>query len=86
MYEPVEETIHKVADEIDMASELEMLFNQAAQKAVVARLLPEHHPDFNGTDCLVCEEPLTPLRVNMHRMRCVPCQEEHDKQRKMYAK
>lgn len=66
--------IEKSADEIDMSSELEMAFTEKALEAVVAKLRPEHHPDFNGKDCVECDDPLPDLRIADRRIRCVPCQ------------
>lgn len=67
--------IEKSPDELDMASEMEMAFTEKAVEAVTSRLRAEHHPDFNGVDCLECAEPLMPLRLTDRRMRCVPCQD-----------
>ena len=67
--------IEKSADELDMVSEMEISFTEKAIEAVTSRLRAEHHPDFNGCDCLDCAEPLMPLRLVDRRMRCVPCQD-----------
>ena len=66
--------IEKSADEIDMSSEMEMAFTEKAIQAAVSGLRPEHHADFNGTDCVECEDPLPELRITNRRIRCVACQ------------
>lgn len=77
--------IERSADELDIASELEMAFSEKAQEAIVLRLRPEKHPDFNGKDCIICEEPLPELRIAMGRIRCVACQQRKEAKEKLYC-
>lgn len=67
-------SIEKSADEIDMASELEIMFNEGAIAAVCSRLKPEHQEGFDGLNCVECEDPLPEVRLTMKRIRCVACQ------------
>lgn len=77
--------IPRSADFVDMASDLELAFNAKAVYNVQQRIKPEHHPDFNGKDCLDCEDPLTVGRLEMGRIRCVGCQEFLEKKGKLYG-
>jgi RNA polymerase-binding transcription factor DksA len=66
--------IQKSADEVDMASELEMIFNEKAIEAVTARLKPETDPDFDGKTCVECGDDMPPIRLAYNRIRCCNCQ------------
>lgn len=66
--------IEKSADEMDMASELEMMFNESAIAAVCCKLDPQHEEGFDGLNCVECEDPLPEIRLTMKRIRCVACQ------------
>lgn len=66
--------IEKSANENDMASDLEELFREKAIEAAQSNLR-QHHPDFDGANCMDCSDPITELRLTMGRIRCVYCQE-----------
>lgn len=78
--------IERSADELDMASEMEMIFNEEAQQAVAARLQPETHPDFDGRHCIECEDELPELRLTMGRIHCVSCQQRIENEKKVYGR
>ena len=67
-------SIERVADEMDKASAMELMFTEAAIYAVQHLAKPEKHPDFDGVHCLDCEEEIPAERLAMCRIRCVACQ------------
>lgn len=36
---------------------------------------PESHPDFDGSTCLECSDPIPEERLRLGKIRCVFCQE-----------
>lgn len=78
-------TIEKSADEMDMASELEIMFNEGAIAAVCCRLQPEHDEAFDGANCVECEDPLPELRLRIGRIRCVACQTRVEQRGKFFG-
>jgi ribosomal protein S27E len=66
--------IEKSADESDMASDMEEAFREKAIEYAQSHIR-QHHPDFDGVNCLDCEEPMIAFRLTMGRIRCVYCQE-----------
>lgn len=42
---------------------------------------PESHPDFNGFECVECGEEIPLPRLKMHKVRCVDCQNDLEKDR-----
>lgn len=42
---------------------------------------PETHPDFNGFECVECGEEIPLPRLKMHKVRCVECQNDLEKDR-----
>lgn len=76
--------IVREADEMDMASNMEIMFTESAIHAVQCLTAPQKHPDFDGENCLDCAEPIPTERLSMFKIRCVCCQtavEEADKRR-----
>ncbi len=73
--------IEKSANENDMASDLEEAFREKAIKAAQLSL-KQHHPDFDGVNCLDCREPVPELRLTMGRIRCVYCQNIEERRQK----
>ena len=77
--------IEKSADENDMASDMEEAFRERAIE-IVQLNLKQHHPDFDGVNCLDCGETMIELRLTMGRIRCVYCQGiEERKQKGLHA-
>lgn len=65
--------IEKSADENDMASDLEEVFRELAIESIQANMV-QRDPDFDGSNCLDCTDPIPELRLKMGRIRCVDCQ------------
>lgn len=42
-------------------------------------LAPQYHPDFDGSTCVECADPLPATRLLMGRVRCVICQTHIEK-------
>lgn len=70
------------ADELDQADLIQENERQAGLDAV-RRKLVEQHPDFNGTDCIDCGDPLPAVRLAYKRVRCTLCQVEVENRDKM---
>ena len=49
--------------------------NRDAIAAVQARNAPETHPNFDGTNCIGCDEPIPQARLKLHKIRCIKCQQ-----------
>jgi RNA polymerase-binding transcription factor DksA len=64
----------EVLDEAEQAQWMQL--REQADIAVRARALnaPETHPDFDGANCIDCDEAIPPARLALHRIRCVDCQ------------
>jgi RNA polymerase-binding transcription factor DksA len=67
--------IEKSADPIDLASQQEAIFNANALQTVQKLLQPQLHPDFNGLNCLDCNDEIPPKRLEFGRIRCTSCEE-----------
>lgn len=71
-----------MADIIDVAGDVVAVCTEEAERRIRRQVLPESHPEFDGTHCVDCWEPLHQVRIAMGRVRCVTCQEELDQRRK----
>jgi RNA polymerase-binding transcription factor DksA len=73
----------RMADENDRASLISEQSRQDALAAFSRANKPEQTPDANGVypvlDCVGCEEPLEQHRLQLGKIRCVPCQEAKEK-------
>jgi RNA polymerase-binding transcription factor DksA len=47
---------------------------QAGVEAAAATARPESHPEFDGQNCVECDNPIPQLRLAMGKVRCVFCQ------------
>lgn len=65
-------------DIVDVASETTELLLQESLRQQLGKGEPQRHPDFDGLHCVTCDEEIPPLRLAAWRVRCVPCQEDHD--------
>lgn len=64
-----------MSDWIDDANEvIEVLQNAAIRTGLHEARKREEHPDFNGTNCVDCEEVIPPVRLAHGKVRCVDCQ------------
>ena len=70
-----------MADIADLANDRAELHLQKALAGQVGKSAPESHPDFNGTDCVECSDPIPPKRLAWGRVRCVGCQTELESRR-----
>ncbi len=61
-------------DIADIANDRAELILERALRAQVGKSAPETHPDFNGKDCVDCEELIPPARLALGKVRCVECQ------------
>lgn len=68
-------------DEIFMehAEERERQAREDAIQASARAMAPQYHPDFDGANCVLCDDPLPALRLAMHKVRCVMCQTRLEK-------
>lgn len=71
------------ADELDIASQTQERMNDAGRAAVAHALRPQTAAGMTLTQCLECEEPLPPVRIDMKRTHCAPCQTEIDRLKKL---
>lgn len=76
----------EVYDEADIASALEAGFIAQALEKHKEKVAPETHPDFDGTHCIDCGEPIPSLRLAMFKVRCVDCQSELEKMNKIFGR
>jgi RNA polymerase-binding transcription factor DksA len=67
--------------QFEIAEHLEAAQRESSLYQVHRAALPEQHPDFDGDNCLTCEEPINPLRLALGRIRCVDCQSRLEKLR-----
>ncbi len=63
-----------MADIADLANDRAALILERALGAQVGKSAPETHPEFNGTDCVDCAEPIAKPRLALFKVRCVLCQ------------
>lgn len=75
---------HEVYDEADQASMIQMANNKHALDKVKARLAPESHPDFDGGSCVDCSDAIPQARLDMGRVRCVPCQTAREARTRLF--
>jgi RNA polymerase-binding transcription factor DksA len=66
------------SDQLDHAAELTHKFTSKAIADARYKAKPQQAPDADGVyphpDCVDCDEPIVPLRLQMGRIRCVDCQ------------
>lgn len=63
-----------MADEADLAEELNELYLTAALACQAAKLAPQSHPDFDGCHCVECGCEIPDQRLAAGRIRCTECQ------------
>lgn len=67
------------ADDLDRAADLTRKLEDAAVAEAQHQALPQQTRRADGTwpnpECADCLDALTPFRLGMGRIRCVPCQE-----------
>jgi RNA polymerase-binding transcription factor DksA len=68
-----------MADIIDDAQAYNELHQEVSLKNQQAKMLPETHPDFDGFNCVDCEEKIPAKRLGWGRIRCIECQEFKDR-------
>ncbi len=76
-------TYERDADELAMAGHLQEQLNDAGVAAVRRALKPQVAEGFDGHHCVVCEDALPPIRIEMGRVRCTTCQIVEDARLKL---
>lgn len=64
---------------LEMAEAIERGEREAGMARVAKLNAPQSHPDFNGIDCVECDEPIHMLRLAMGKVRCTHCQQRTEK-------
>lgn len=72
-----------MADIADIAQERVEEHLAKSLAAQIGKSAPETHPNFNGLDCVDCEDPIPEARLAHGRVRCVACQTRLEQRRKM---
>lgn len=72
----------EVLDDGDLASALELTYIKNALIRHKQNTAPEKHPDFDGVNCIECEEPIHKERLLLAKIRCIDCQKLFDKKEK----
>ena len=72
-----------MADIADIANDRVEQHLSDALSRQVGKSAPETHPEFNGVDCIECNEPIPPARLSLHKVRCVECQSRLERIKKM---
>lgn len=73
-------------DIIDDAQEYNELYQKVALDNQRVKNKPEFDERFNGKDCVECEEPIEPVRIELYKIRCFACQSDKEKRERMYAR
>lgn len=71
------------SDELEAADGLQEQARGHGLAVVRDALRAEHHPDFNGHDCVACGDPLPDVRIADKRVRCAPCATALEKRQKL---
>lgn len=74
-----------MADTIDDAQAVNELHQEISQRNRDARRAEETKPppEFNGRDCIECEDIIEPIRLAHKFYRCACCQVQFEKDEKM---
>jgi ribosomal protein S27E len=73
----------RTADELETAENLRQETSDFGLAQVREHLKAEHHPDFDGVNCVGCGDELAPVRIAYKRVRCAACQTEIEKRQKL---
>lgn len=83
----------KSADDLEQASHLQEQLNLAGRRASERAMAPQTRKGADGKHVVVthcveedCGEALPPIRVEMKRTRCTPCQIAADKRAKLQGR
>ena len=74
------------ADDLDIAAELQEIFNRKGIQAAQDKAAPERHPDFDGKTCLDCAEDVHVERLTLGKIRCIVCQTKLEHRLKIYRR
>lgn len=69
------------SDNLDQASVLQDVMNNAGIAQAAFKVAPETHPLFDGETCIKCGDELPAARLALGRIRCVTCQTILEKRR-----
>lgn len=67
--------------QFEMAERLERAQRDAAINKASNSTAPEKHPDFDGANCISCEEPIPTARLQLGKVRCIECQTAKERHR-----
>lgn len=73
--------LERSADILEQAEETTTVFTQAAIATARDALEPETHPNFDGSNCVDCEDEIPAARLALRRVRCIRCQETKERVR-----
>ena len=63
----------------EVAAAREQRERDAGVAAAAKAIRPETHPEFDGKNCVECDNPIPSLRLAMGKVRCVFCQTTKEK-------
>lgn len=66
-------------NQFEFAQRLEIAQRESGAAQAHRRAAPENHPDFDGTHCVRCDEPIPLARLALFKVRCVACQTQLEK-------
>lgn len=69
------------SDNLDQAAFIQDIINNTGVAKAALQVAPQTHPDFDGKNCVNCEDSLPKVRLTMGRIRCVACQTLLEKKR-----
>jgi RNA polymerase-binding transcription factor DksA len=78
--------VERATDPIDQAANNTSLYLDIALNAQKDKLAPETHPDFDGEHCVECGDDMPKARLEMNRVRCMPCQERKERAAKQFTR
>lgn len=68
-------------NQLEMAERLEQAQRDSAVAKAQRMAAPETHPDFDGNNCVSCDEAIPYARIKLGKVRCVACQSALERRR-----
>lgn len=62
-------------DPADIGNDTAATCTAEAERRARGHSAPEFHPDFDGKNCVDCDDAIHPARLKLGRVRCVECQQ-----------
>jgi RNA polymerase-binding transcription factor DksA len=72
------------ADSLDIAAELQDMFNQNGVAAARQAAAQQTDPDFDGKHCIECAEVIPQGRLDLGRINCYSCQDGLEKKKRFF--